>query len=128
MYITPEQYEELTGKEAPENFKHLEMMASAELDSVTRFYFQYNELADDLKSRQFKKAMVIQIDFLTNNEATTVEELNSQPDSIRMGDTTVTYNRTGTGAEARKRHSALSEDALNTLRGTNLLYRGVYHA
>lgn len=128
MYITSDDYQQLTGKEAPENFKHLEMMASAELNSVTRFYFEFNELADDLKSKQFKKAMAIQISFLASNEMMTVEELNNQPDSVRMGDTTVTYNRTGTGAEVRKRHSALSGDALNALRGTGLLYRGVRHA
>ncbi len=125
MYITPEEYTEFTGKKAPSNFKYLVEIASAELDAVTRFYFRFNELADDLKSVQFKKALIFQVDFMIENKITSVEQLNSKPDSVRIGDTTVSYNRTGTSAESSKRDSILSKDALNALRGTNLLYRGV---
>lgn len=125
MYITQEEYEDFTEKEAPENFKYLEEIASAELDSVTRFYFRFNELGNDFKSEQFKKALIFQIDFFVTNKAHSVEQLNNKPDSVRIGDTTVSYNRTGTGAESSKRDSALSKDALNALRGTGLLYRGV---
>lgn len=129
MYITQEEYEEFTGKDAPKNFKYLLEIASAELDSVTRFYFKHNELTNDLKSMQFKKALIFQVDFFITNKAHSVEQLNSKPDSVRIGDTTVSYNRTGTGAESSKRDTALSKDALNALRGTGLLYRGVgYHA
>lgn len=125
MYITQSEYTEFTGETAPENFKFLEEIASAELDSVTRFYFRFNELADDLKSTQFKKALMFQINFYVQTGFSSVEEMNNQPDSVRMGDTTVSYNRTGTGAESNKRDTALSKDALNALRGTGLLYRGV---
>lgn len=125
MYITQEEYEEFTGETAPNNFKKLEEIASAELDSVTRFYFRFNELGNDFKSQQFKKALMLQIDFFVQGKAHSVEQLNNKPDSVKIGDTTVSYNRTGTGAESSKRDSALSNDALNALRGTGLLYRGV---
>lgn len=125
MYITQEEYEDFTEKEAPKNFKYLEEIASAELDSVTRYYFRFNELGNDFKSEQFKKALIFQIDFFVTNKTHSVEQLNNKPDSVRIGDTTVSYNRTGTGAESSKRDSALSKDALNALRGTGLLYRGV---
>lgn len=125
MYITQEEYTDFTGKSTPENFKYLLEIASTELDVVTRFYFRHNELADDLKSEQFKKALIFQVDFMIENKITSVEQLNNKPDSVRIGDTTVSYNRTGTSAESSKRDSMLSKDALNALRGTGLLYRGV---
>lgn len=123
-YITREEYKGLTGVEAPDNFEKLEMIAGAELDSVTRYYYAHNPLVEDFRGKQFKKALIVQIDFFIKTGTASSEEMNSQPDSVRIGNTTVSYNRTGTGAEQAKRNSALSQDALNLLRGTGLLYRG----
>lgn len=129
MYVDEAEFKEITGREAPENYKELEMRASAELDSVTRFYFQFNELGEDFRSRQFKRAIITQIQFFEEVETTSSESLNNQPDSIRIGSTTVSYNRNSTSAETSKRSSAVSQDALNILKGTGLLYRGnVYGA
>lgn len=124
MYITEQEYKEMTGQEAPDNFRRLEMKAGAELDTVTRFYYVHNPLTDDFVGRQFKKAMVAQIDFFIEIGTTSSEQMNAQPDSVRIGSTTISYNRTGSGAEQAKRSSALSQDALNLLKGTGLLYRG----
>lgn len=125
VYLTEEEYEELTGETPPKNFKRLEMNASGELDTVTSFHFVWHPLTDDFISRQFKKALIAQIDFYAQTGTTSSEEMNSKPDSVRIGDTTVSYNRTGSGAEQSRRSSALSQDALNLLKGTGLLYRGV---
>lgn len=123
-YLTREEYKELTGAEAPNDFDKLELRAGAELESVTRFYYAHNPLLDDFVGRQFKKAIACQIDFYSEVGTTSSEKLNAKPDSVRIGNTTVSYNRTGSGAEQSKRSSALSQDALNLLRGTGLLYRG----
>ena len=125
VYITQEEYKELTGEDAPVSFKRLEMKARAELDSVTRFYYVRNPLNDDFVGNQFKLAMVAQIDFYVDSGTTSSEDMNNQPDSVRIGNTTVSYNRTGTGAEQSRRSSALSQDALNLLKATGLLYRGL---
>lgn len=125
VYITQEEYKELTGEDAPVNFKRLEMKARAELDSVTRFYYVRNPLNDDFVGNQFKLAMIAQIDFYVDSGTTSSEDMNNQPDSVRIGNTTVSYNRTGAGAEQSRRSSALSQDALNLLKATGLLYRGL---
>lgn len=127
MYLSAEKYTELTGKQTNDFYKTYEMRASAELDVITRFYYQFNELKDDFKGNQFLKAIAIQIDFMTKNNGETVEDMNNKPDSVRIGDSTVTYNRTGTNTESSRRYTAVSQDAMNLLAPTGLLYRGAYH-
>lgn len=124
MYITDQEFKEFTGLDAPSNFKYLEMRASAELDTATRFYFQTNDFTGDFISEQFKKAMVVQVQFYMDMDTTSSEKMNAKPDSVRIGDTTVSYNRSGNATERSRRDTALSQDALNLLRGTGLLFRG----
>lgn len=124
-YITEYEFMEYAGEHAPSKFKYYLMQASAELDSVTRFHYHHHELGDDFVSEQFKKALVAQIVFYDNVGTTSSEELNQQPDSVSIGGTTVSYNRNQASAESVRRESALSQDALNLLRGTGLLYRGL---
>lgn len=123
-YITKQEYEDYAGK-APDNFKQLLVRASAELDSITRFFFKKNELDDSFVSQQFKYALMEQIKFYDDFGATSAEKLNSQPDSVRIGDTTVSYNRGVSGSNTKQRNSIVSRDALNMLSGTGLLYRGL---
>jgi hypothetical protein len=124
QYITAEEFKDFTGEEAPDNFKYLEMRARAELDTATRFHFRTNEFTDDFISQQFKQAMVVQVQFYIEMETTSSEAMNAKPDSVRIGDTTVSYNRSGNATERSRRDTALSQDAVNLLRGTGLLYRG----
>lgn len=124
QYITEEEFKEFTGEDAPDNFKYLEMSARAELDTATRFHFRTNEFTDDYISQQFKQAMVVQIKFYMDKDTTSSEAMNDTPDSVRIGDTTVSYNRSGNATERSRRDTALSQDAVNLLRGTGLLYRG----
>lgn len=124
MYLSQSEFIKLTGVDSVKNYEALEMRASAELDTLTRFYFQNNELGDDFISNQFKRALAMQILFFDEAGTTSSEQMNSQPDSVRIGNTTVSYNRTGTSSEVNKRSTAVSQDALNLLKGTGLLYRG----
>lgn len=126
-YITNSDFRRITGEQEPDNFEFLELRASNELDAATNHYFQYNELKDDFVGRKFKTALALQILFFMEAGTASSEKMNDKPDSVRIGQTTVSYNRTGSGAESSRRQNALSQDALNTLKGTGLLYRGVRH-
>lgn len=128
-YLTAEEYKEITGNDVPDNFGVLLSRASAELDSVTRFFYVNNSLDDDYvtRKRAFKRAVALQIEFMADKPTPTVEALNAQPDSVTIGDTTIAYNRSVGSAETQKRTSAVSEDALNALSFTGLLYRGVHY-
>lgn len=127
-YLTKIEFEELTGlslRTDPDvNFDALLNRASSELDVVTRFYFVNHPLTNDIRSRQFKRALAYQVEFYITQGATSLEELSSQPDSVTIGDTRIDYSRTQGSASGNKRKSALSKDALNALAGTGLLYRG----
>lgn len=127
MYLSETEFLKLTGVDPMANYKELEMRASAELDTVTRFHYQFNELGNDFKSNQFRRALATQILFFDESETTSSEAMNAKPDSVRIGNTTVSYNRSSTTSENNKRTSALSQDALNLLSGTGLLYRGVQY-
>lgn len=125
-YLSKEEYKELLGAEAPSNFDTLLAKASVVLDTETRRYYQFNDLEMDkvaLRKRAFKMAIAMQINFYVISEADTVEGMNNQPTSVRIGDTSVTYgNKSDSKGNARM--SAVSQDALNVLVGTGLLYRG----
>ena len=130
-YLTLTEYEQLTGStlsssnlSSEAEFERLLAKASNELDVLTRFYFRKCPLNDGIIDRQFKLALAYQIDFYVVKGATTLEEIESQPDSVSIGDTRIDYNRTLGSASAKQRSSSISKDALNALAGTGLLYRG----
>lgn len=130
-YLTLNEYEQLTGSilsnsnlSSEVEFERLLVKASNELDVLTRFYFRKHPLNDGIIDRQFKLALAYQIDFYVMKDATTLEEIESQPDSVSIGDTRIDYNRTLVSASAKQRSSSISKDALNALAGTGLLYRG----
>ena len=124
-YLNTDEFIQLSGViETPDNIEYLIKRASAELDALTRFYYVHKELTDDWVSNQFKLALVEQVLFYVSMGATSVEEMNNQPDSVRIGDTTVTQNRTITNGNSNVRQTSISKDATNLLMPTGLLYRG----
>ncbi|MCW6681608.1 hypothetical protein NHG29_01845 [Aerococcaceae bacterium NML160702] len=129
-YLTEDEYKAITGNDIPDGFGKLLSRASAELDSVTRFFYENNSLDEDFEPRKraFKRAVALQIEFMTDKPTPTVEALNGQPDSVTIGDTTVSYSGNKNRATGiQKRTSAVSDDALNALSFTGLLYRGVHY-
>lgn len=123
MYITELDYEHLIRTSAPSNFEELAVRAGDVLDVVTRHYFKRYPLDDSFVSQQFKKAVAYQIQYYEDIGITTMEEVNNQPDSVRIGDTTVSYSRMNSTAKTQRK-STISDDALDLLAGTGLLYRG----
>lgn len=125
-YLTKEEYQELTGGDVPANFDYLEERAGAELDSVTRFFYAFHDLDNDIpfRRRQFKRAVALQIKFFVERGTDNVEAMNNEPDSVTVGATTVTKNRIMQGVQDSSRLSVVSQDSLNALAGTGLLYRG----
>ena len=123
-YLTEEDYIAFTGEEPSDKFDALLDRASAELDTLTRFFYRYNELGTNMRDEQFKRAVAYQIQFYEEMGTTSVESYNSTPDSVHIGDTTVTNRATMASAQGSQRDSMISKDALNVLKGTGLLYRG----
>jgi hypothetical protein len=70
-YLTTTEYEKLGLREVSiDDFKGLELRASIALNTLTRNYYVYTNLANDTstKASQFKLAMALQIDWLTRTE------------------------------------------------------------
>lgn len=124
--LTELEYLEFIGDAAPDKFNALVKQAVAELNPVTRFFYEFNPLDDDFKGRQFKHALAMQVKFYVDAKTTSSDVFNNKPDTVSIGDTTINYNRTISGAKTDRRTSMVSQDALNLLRGTGLLYRGAW--
>lgn len=124
--LTEQEYTDLTGEDTPVKFNALVKQAVAELNPVTRFFYEFNELEDDFRGRQFKHALALQVKFYVDAKTSSSDVYNNKPDTVSIGDTTINYNRTISGAKTDRRASMVSQDALNLLRGTGLLYRGAW--
>lgn len=122
-YLTYEEYNGLGFSEMDETeFDKLVKKAGDVIDGITRFFYQFNELEDDVKFRrnQFKKAVAAQIEYFNDIGATSSHEINN-PLTVQIGRTQV-----GTGANNQKeKNKIVSRDAYMHLRGTGLLYRGL---
>lgn len=127
-YLTYEEYKEFSFTDLKEGeFKKLIKKASGVLDTITSFFYKYNDLEDDypFRKEQFKLALGAQIEYFHEVGATTNEGVNSTPQSFSAGRTSVSnassYKTTG----KNEKKSIISEDALMYLSGTGLLYKGV---
>lgn len=122
-YLTYEEYNGLGFNEIDETeFDKLVKKAGDAIDGITRFFYQFNNLEDDMKFRrnQFKKAIAVQIEYFNDVGATSSHEINN-PLTVQIGRTQV-----GTGANNQKeKNKLISSDAYMYLRGTGLLYRGL---
>lgn len=117
MAIEPEYLDE-------EKFDKLINKASDVIDNLTSYYYQYNNLEDDIEFRknQFKKAIAAQVEYFNNLGGTTVEEIQSA-ESITIGRTSI--SKGGRADSKQEKQSIVSEDALMYLKPTGLLYRGI---
>lgn len=122
-YLTYDEYNELEFVEVEEvEFNRLLKRASDAIDSITRHFYKFNNLADDVlfRQEQFKKAVACQIEYFHDMGASSSHELNS-PLSVQIGRTQMSSGV----ANQQKTNRVISEDALMHLEGTGLLYRGI---
>lgn len=102
-----------------QDFERLVRIAGDVMDSITRHFYQYHDLAADYAFRRtgFKNAMGAQIGYMAETDATTTEGMR-ELQSISMG-------RTSIGRLAGKSRTLVCRDSMMYLTGTGLLNRGL---
>lgn len=103
--------------------------ATMALDSITRNFYQFNDLDTDeveFRKNKFKLAVALQLEYIAKTNIETAEDANQRSGitSQSMGRTSVSIGgRSGSGADSQ--YNYVSIDALNALAGTGLTYRGI---
>lgn len=125
MYLTYEEYNDLGFAEVEKTeFDKLVKRAGDAIDGVTRNFYLFNDLEDDVPFRRdkFKKAVAAQVEYFHDMRATNTHGMNEP--------STVTIGRTSMSAGSRNSQSApqnnlVSKDVYMYLADTGLLYRGL---
>lgn len=129
-YIDFEEFKELTGAadEYKDNFDKYLVKATAAIDNVTNYFYQFKDITKDSRQfrvKQFKLALCAQIMYFVDVGADTYESINNAPQSFSAGRTSISnascYNPSGNNESK----SLTAEDVYLYLEGTGLLYRGV---
>lgn len=107
-------------------FDRLLKKASDVINGVTRDFYQFYDLADDLPYRRdkFKKAVAAQIEYFNDMGATSSHGLN-EPSSVAIGRTTVSSGRRGSQGAQEPQNAIVSKDARMYLSGTGLLNKSI---
>lgn len=125
-YLTYAEYKDFGFTEIEENeFNRLLPKASDAVDSVTRYFYKFNNLDDDVSFRQeqFKKAVACQVEYFHDMGATSTHAI-QEAGSVTIGRTTMSQGgRNSTGQQ--KEQSIVSADVIRYLSPTGLLYRGI---
>lgn len=127
-YLTYEEYNEFGFTKIEESkFDELIKKAGDVIDSVTRHFYQFNNIDDDVEFRrtQFKKAVGAQIEYFNVVGSTTYEDINSAPQTFQAGRTAVSNTSRFSASGKNEKKSLAAEDALMYLSDTGLLFRGV---
>lgn len=122
-YLTYDEYQNFGFSDVTaDDFPKLEQKASDVLDSITRDFYQLNDLESDfpLRRDKFKKAVAAQIEYFNDMGGTSAHELNN-PLSVSIGRTSIS---SGVRNQA-KLNNIVADDVYMYLRNTGLLYRGI---
>ena len=125
-YLTYQEYIDLGFPEIGEaEFNKLLPKASDVVDSVTRSFYKFNDIEQDVPFRreQFKKAVAAQIQYFHDMGGTSSHELN-EAQTVTIGRTTVSTSNRNSSQDEQK-NKLISDDVFMYLRYTGLLYRGV---
>lgn len=125
-YLTYDEYKKLGYQDVTEeDFKRLVVRASDFIDVRTRNFYRFHDLETDIEFRatQFKKAIALQIEYMATIGAVSTADINNPTSwsldgvSVSNGNSRLTDDGTSI--------SIVSEDAIEILSETGLLYRGV---
>lgn len=125
-YLTYDEYKKLGYQDVTEeDFKRLVVRASDFIDVRTRNFYRFHDLETDIefRSTQFKKAIALQIEYMATIGAVSTADINNPTSwsldgvSVSNGNSRLTDDGTSI--------SIVSEDAIEILSETGLLYRGV---
>lgn len=123
-YLTFPEYQKFGYREVTEDdFKRLVVRASDVIDIRTRNFYRFHDLESDVEFRknQFKKAIALQIERMAILGAVSTAEIDS-PTNWSLDGVSVTNG--SSGASGDNTTSIVSDDALELLSMTGLLYRG----
>lgn len=107
-----------------DEFPKLLNVASDVIDNITNHYYEAYPIEEDLnvfRKNQFLKAVACQIGYLKEVGASSTNGVNNNPQSVSIGRTTVSK---GNSTSAQVSKSLLTNDAVNYLYPTGLLYSG----
>ena len=125
-YLTYQEYIDFGFPEIDEQeFNRLLSKASDVVDSVTRSFYKFNDIEQDVPFRreQFKKAIAAQIQYFHDMGGTSSHEL-EVAETVTIGRTTVSSTRRNSSNETKK-NSVISDDALMYLRDAGFFYSSV---
>ncbi|MFK4904200.1 head-tail connector protein [Lactococcus petauri] len=125
-YLTYDEYKKFSYQEVTEEeFKRLVVRASDFIDIRTRNFYRFHDLETDIEFRatQFKKAIALQIEYMATIGAVSTADINN-PTSWSLDGVSVS-NGNSRLADDGTAISIISEDAMEVLSETGLLYRGV---
>ncbi|MEQ7259601.1 hypothetical protein ABQD63_07830 [Lactococcus garvieae] len=125
-YLTYDEYKKFGYQEViEEEFKRLVVRASDFIDIRTRNFYRFHDLETDIEFRatQFKKAIALQIEYMATIGAVSTADINN-PTSWSLDGVSVS-NGNSRLADDGTAISIISEDAMEALSETGLLYRGV---
>ena len=128
-YLTLDEYKELGNYRdiSQDEFRSLETKAETLLDVITDSYYQFNDITKDNEWRvkRVKQALVSQIDYFKETGKTTNEGLNSVPQSVSLGRTSISQGSRYNASGSNESKSLVCDEMFMFLEGTGLLYRGV---
>lgn len=123
-YLTLEEYKKLGFVEI-KDFSDLRQRAEMAIDLFTNYFYQNNNLEDDIPPRKkaVKLAIANQIRYLNESGILTAEDKLTL-DSVSIGRTTINYSDRNNSNHEANRYN-LSLDTLNLLKSVGFGYRGV---
>lgn len=128
-YLTYEEYKDmgLNPKTTEEEFDRYYRYASSTLEVETRhFYTKYDFSTDnEWRKKQYKKALVAQIDYYIEAGAMTLEGLNNEAQSVQVGRTSLSQVSNFNASGSNEKKETIAHEAIMFLTGTGLLYRGI---
>lgn len=126
-YLTYEEYMEYGFNEIEQTeFDSLIKKASDAIDGITRYFYWFNDLDQDVAIRrvQFKKAVACQIEYFNELGGTTSQGLNDAG-SVTIGRTSMSSGSRGNASSDSPKNGLVSNDAVRYLVPTGLLYQGI---
>ncbi|MDD7758782.1 MAG: hypothetical protein PT939_04985 [Aerococcus suis] len=128
LYVTEDEYSEFGFGEAKHDFASLVKVAGYIVDYLTNNFYLHHNIAEDYPTRShlFKLAVCAQINHFDNLGVTTLSELKTQPQTVRIGRTQITNGQTSNkGNVSDPVIDIISTETRMYLAHTGLLYRGV---
>ena len=128
MNITLPEYQEVCATEiTPSKFYALVDVAVRHINMYTRRYYDWHSFEDDYdwRKKAVKEAVALQVEYLHINNATSSDKLNSTPQSVTLGRTSISHASRFNASGSNEKKPLVCLDAQLALAGTGLLGRGL---